>query len=90
MNCDFKTARVDGNFEAYLENTMLVSFDIKFIRRDQKQRKNGKACRAVIESTMLVSFIIKFIRRDQKQRRNDEACRAVIESTMLVSFNTVY
>ena len=28
------------------ENTMLVSFDIKFIRRDQKQRRNGEACRA--------------------------------------------
>ena len=25
---------------------MLVSFDIKFIRRDQKQRRNGEACRA--------------------------------------------
>ena len=26
--------------------TTLVSSDIKFIRRDQKQRRNGKACRA--------------------------------------------
>ena len=34
---------------------MLVSFDINFIRRDQKQRRNGEACRAVIENTMLVS-----------------------------------
>ena len=25
---------------------MFVSFDIQFIRRDQKQRKNGEACRA--------------------------------------------
>ena len=25
---------------------MLVSFDIKFIKRDQKQRRNGKACGA--------------------------------------------
>ena len=25
---------------------MLVSFDIKFIRRDQKQRMNGEACQA--------------------------------------------
>ena len=29
-----------------LENTMLVSFDIKFIRRDQKQHRTGEACRA--------------------------------------------
>ena len=26
---------------------MLVSFDIKFIRRVQKQRRNGEACRAI-------------------------------------------
>ena len=26
--------------------TMLVSFDTQFIRRDQKQCKNGEACRA--------------------------------------------
>ena len=25
---------------------MLMSFDIKFVRRDQKQRRNGEACRA--------------------------------------------
>ena len=25
---------------------MLVSFDIKFIRQDQKQRRNGEACQA--------------------------------------------
>ena len=30
----------------YIGNTMLVSFDIKFIRRDQKQRRNGEACLA--------------------------------------------
>ena len=24
---------------------MLVSFDIKFVRRDQKQHRNGEACR---------------------------------------------
>ena len=29
-----------------IENPMLVSFDIKFIRRDQKQRRNGEVCRA--------------------------------------------
>ena len=26
---------------------MLVSFDIKFIMRDQKQRRNSEACRAI-------------------------------------------
>ena len=31
------------------KNTMLVSFDIKFIRREQKQRRNVEACPAVIE-----------------------------------------
>ena len=55
---------------------MLVSSDIKFIRRDQEKRRNGEACRAVIENTMLVSFDIKFIRRDQKQRSNGETCRS--------------
>ena len=25
---------------------MLVSFNIKFIKQDQKQRRNGEACRA--------------------------------------------
>ena len=29
---------------AYIENTMFMSFDIKFIRRDQKTRRNGEAC----------------------------------------------
>ena len=28
-----------------IENTMLVSFDIKFIRQGQKQRRNGETCR---------------------------------------------
>ena len=60
--------------EEHIENTMLMSFGVKFIRGDQKQRRNGKACRAVIENNMLVSFDVKFIRRDQKQRRNGEAC----------------
>ena len=30
----------------YIENTMLVSYDIKFITQDQKRRRNGEACRA--------------------------------------------
>ena len=66
---------------------MLVSFDIQFIRRDEKQRRNGEACQAVMENTMLVSSDTKFIRRDQKQRRDGEACQAVIENTMLASSN---
>ena len=55
---------------------MLVSFDIKLIRRDHKQGRNGEVCRAVIENTMLVSFDIKFLGQDQKQHRNGEVCRA--------------
>ena len=31
-------------YDNYIENTMLMSFDIKFIRRDQKQHRNGEAC----------------------------------------------
>ena len=53
---------------------MLVSFDIKFIRRDQKQSRNVDACQTVIMRKPCKSFDIKFIRRDQKQRRNVEAC----------------
>ena len=48
---------------------LVLSFDIKFIRQDQKQRRNGEACRAVIENTMLLSFDIKFI-------KHGKACRA--------------
>ena len=29
--------------DSYIEYTMLVLFDIKFIRRDQKQRKSGES-----------------------------------------------
>lgn len=32
----------------YIENTMLVTFDIKFITQDQKTRRNGEACRACL------------------------------------------
>ena len=28
----------------YIENTKFMYFDIKFIRRDQKTRRNGEAC----------------------------------------------
>ena len=74
---------------------MLVSFDIKFIRQDQKHCRNIEACRAVIENTMMVvPFDIKFIRQDQKQPRNGDACCAsptcfwsslIIENTILMS-----
>ena len=50
-----------------IENIILVSFDLKFIRQDEKQRRTGEAWRAAIENTMLVSlYYIKFIRQDQK------------------------
>ena len=34
-----------SNFQSapYIENTMLMSFEMKFIRRDQKTRRNGEA-----------------------------------------------
>ena len=38
---------------------MLESFDIMFIRRDQKQRKNGETCRA--SPTRFWSSLINFI-----------------------------
>ena len=41
---------------------MLVSFDIKFIRQDQKQRRNGEACRA--SPTCFWSSLINLILKD--------------------------
>ena len=40
---------------------MLVSFDIKFIRRDQKQPRNGEACFAIPMCfwTSLINLISK-------------------------------
>ena len=38
-----------------------MCFDIKYIRRDQTQRRSGEACRAEIENTKLVSVDIKFM-----------------------------
>ena len=43
----------------YIENTISVSFNIKFIRRDQKQRRNGEACRA--SPTCIWSSLINLI-----------------------------
>ena len=41
---------------------MLVSFDIKFIRRDQKSRRNGEACQA--SPTCFWSSLINSISKD--------------------------
>ena len=48
--------------KVYIENTMLVSFDIKFIRQDQKQYRNGEACRASL--TCFWSSLINLISKD--------------------------
>ena len=45
-----------------IENTMLMFFYIKFIKRDQTQRRNGEACRA--SSTCFWSSLINFISKD--------------------------
>ena len=37
---------------------MLMSFDFKFIRQDQKQRRNGEACQASFWSGM-IDLILK-------------------------------
>ena len=39
------------------ENTMLASFDIKFVWRDQKQRRNGEACRAMQSDVFLAGRV---------------------------------
>ena len=41
---------------------MFVSFDIEFIRRDQKQCRNGEACRA--SATCFWSSLINMISKD--------------------------
>ena len=46
----------------YIENTMLVSFYIKIIRRDQIQGRNGEACRA--SPTCFSSSLINLISKD--------------------------
>ena len=45
-----------------LETTLLVSFDNEFIGRDQKQRRNGEACRA--SPTCFYSSMINLILKD--------------------------
>ena len=36
------------NWAQFIENTLLVSFDTKFIRRDQKEFRNGEAYQTVL------------------------------------------
>ena len=45
-----------------IENTMLAFFDIKFIMRDQKQCRNGEACRA--SPAYFWSSLINLISKD--------------------------
>ena len=45
-----------------IENIMLMSFDIKFIRRDKKQRRDGEACRA--SPTCFWSSLINLTSKD--------------------------
>ena len=45
-----------------IENTLLVSFDIKFIRWDQKQRRYGEDCRA--SQTYFLLCLINLISKD--------------------------
>ena len=42
------TARNVAYGEQEIENTMLMSFDMKFIRRDQKTRGMARLCRAIL------------------------------------------
>ena len=43
---------------------MLVSFDIKFKRQDQKQRRNGEACRASATGFWSSLIMINLISKD--------------------------
>ena len=45
-----------------IENTMLVSFVVMFIRRDKKQRRNSEACRA--SPTCFWASLISLISKD--------------------------
>ena len=57
-----KTVLDLSNYSPVKEKTMLVSSDIKFITRDQKQRRNGEACRA--SPTCFWSSLINLILKD--------------------------
>ena len=54
-----ETVRNGEACRTVIENTMLVAYDIKFIRRDQKQLRNGEACR--VSLTCFWSSLIKLI-----------------------------
>ena len=45
-----------------IDNTKLMYFEIKFIMRDQKQRRNGEACRT--SSACFWSSLINLISKD--------------------------
>ena len=70
-----------------IENTMLVSFDIKFIRQDQKQCRNGEACRAsptcfwssLINLTAKDTYVVFCLSRllaDLMAKRQQTQCKA--------------
>ena len=75
-------------FDFVPEKTMLVFFDIDFIRRDQNERRNGEACRAsptcfwsslinLISKHTYVSFylsciIIRFNGEKKNSERNEK------------------
>ena len=51
-----------GRWTRNIDYHVFVSFDIKFIRRDQKQHRNGEACRA--SPTCFWSSLINLISKD--------------------------
>ena len=57
---------------------MLVSFDIKFIRQDQKQHRNGEAFRASL--TCFWSSLINLISKDKwfSIQRKAEVCPFIL------------
>ena len=65
---------------------MLVSFDIKFIRRDQKQSRNVDACQTVIMSKPCKCLLISSL--SGETRNSVGMLRLVIENTICLSFDT--
>ena len=57
---------------------MLVSFDIKLIRRDQKQCRNGKACQ--VSPTCSRSNLINLISKDTYMVSNCHALFADLKA----------
>ena len=74
-SCENVSLPKKGKNSRYIENTMLVSFDIRGIRRDQKHCRNGEACRAtpmcfwsslinlILKDNNVVFYLSCFIRR---------------------------